>query len=115
MQDEFLTDVQADLIANFVENEALVEAVRLFIERGIYGVGVIKKGKKHQSDINWALAMTPAWANKSTNPIKTFTPESVGMEVMVKSEALAELKRAFDGMLEFKKVKMSDVVKNPAK
>jgi hypothetical protein len=115
MTEEFLTDEQADLIANFVADEKLVEAVRLFIERGIYGVGVIKKGKKHQSDINWALAMTPAWSNKSTNPIKTFTPESVGMEVMVKSEALAELKRAFDGMLEFKKKTVSDVITNPAK
>lgn len=113
--EEFLTEVEADLIANFVENEALLEAVRKQIEFSIYGMGVKHKGKKPQADINWALSLTPAWSDPNRNPLKTFTPESVGTELMIKAEALAEIKRAFNTLLEFKKVKLEDKKENIAK
>lgn len=113
--EEYLTEVEAELIANFIENEQLVNAVRKQIEFSIYGMGVKRKGKNPDADINWALSLTPAWADPNRNPLKTFTAESVGTELMIKSEALAEVKRAFTALLEFKKVKDAGNKTNPAK
>jgi hypothetical protein len=113
--EEFLTEVEASLIEQFVSNEELVNAVRKQIEFSIYGMGTKKKGKKLDADINWALSLTPAWADPNRNPLKTFTPESVGTELMIKAEALAEVKRAFTTLLEFKKKTVTDVINNPAK
>jgi hypothetical protein len=112
--EDFLTEVEEALLSDFAENEALVEAVRKHLEFSIYGMGVKKKGKSN-ADINWALSLTPAWADPNRNPLKTFTPESVGTELMIKSEALAELKRAFIKLTEYKKVKDAGNKTNPAK
>ena len=111
MADEYLTEVEVDLIANFVENEALVEAVRKVLTNKIYNFGVIKKGKKHQMEVNALLRYTPAWGGVAEQQL---TPEQVGKRIMVVSEALAELDRAFSTLLDFKKVKKVPETGNPA-
>lgn len=111
MADEYLTEIEVDLIANFVENEDLVEAIRKVLTNKIYNFGVIKRGRKHQMEVNALLRYTPAWGGVGEQKL---SPEEVGKRIMIVSEALAELDRAFSTLLDFKKVKKTPDSNNPA-
>ena len=108
MQDDLLTDLEQDLVISFNENEALKEAVRKVLTASIYELGVHKKGKKSQANINWLLKFTPAW----NAGLQQVGPADVGLKVMVAAEALAQLENAFDKLSEYKKVVVKEEQKN---
>ena len=98
--EDFLTETEAALLAEFAVNEELKEAVKKVLCRNIYQSGVIGKGKKHQANINFALGLTPAW-NASKQQV---TPAEIGLSLMVKAEALALLEDSFQTISDMKKV-----------
>lgn len=55
--DLFLSDVEKELIGSFVENQELREAVRKVLLFGVYNNGTLKKGKKPDPTLNFALGL----------------------------------------------------------
>lgn len=102
--EDFLTEVEQNLLIAFNENTELKEAVRKILTASIYEMGIVKKGKKRDVNINWILKFTPAW----NAGLQTATPEEVGLKVMVAAEALAQIENAFDKLLEYRKVEIKD-------
>lgn len=104
MQEDILTDVEQDLVAQFLENEPLVEAVRKVLTQSIYYFGVQEKGKRKQANINWLLRYTPAWNIE----LQDTTPDKVGLKVMIAAEALAQLENAFTTLSDYKKAEVKE-------
>jgi len=109
--ESYLTEVEQNLIADFNANEELKEAVKKVLTRSIYNMGVLKKGKKAQQNINWLLKFTPAW----NAGLQEVDPAQVGMKVMVAAEALAQLENAFEELTAYTKVAEKKIETNIAK
>jgi hypothetical protein len=107
--EDILTEVEQDLVIAFNNQPEMVDAVRKVITHTIYELGVTKKGKKADSNINSLLKYTPAWGGN-----QTITDEQLGQRIKVISEALAEIERAFEKLSEYKKVKVNEIVENKA-
>ena len=113
MADEFLTPEEEDLLIAFNEGQTdLKEAIRKVLTNSIYNFGVIRKGKKHQANINSLLRYTPAWGGGVEQKA---TEAEVGRKIMIIGEALAEVERAFEKLEEYKKVVEKKEIINEAR
>jgi hypothetical protein len=107
---DILTEAEQDLVIAFNGQPDMVEAVRKVLTHTIYELGVTKKGKKSDANINSLLKYTPAWGGS-----QTVTDEQLGQRIKVISEALAEIERAFEKLSEYKKVEVKQIEDNIAK
>lgn len=91
--DNYLSEIEKELVGIFYANEAMREAVKKALLVRLYYHGTIRKDEKADPHINTALAL----ANHGE-----LTDEQVGQRVRIMRTAIDIIERAFNTMSRFR-------------
>ena len=103
-------DKKKELLAQFVSNTEMVEAVKEELLKGVIEQGVFVEGKEFNANENWALAL---YFNKDENT----SNDQLGADLRAAAEGIRFVESAFKKIESYKpkEIKEGSDNKNPAR
>jgi hypothetical protein len=106
LSDDILDDMEQDRIKKFIGDDLMFQAVKKHLLSAVYSHGVMKKGKPHVGNRNYALGM--AFGAINTQGGMPRSDEELGQNARALAQGVALVESGFQELAEMKEVEIAE-------